>query len=200
MKSTGYFLILGALALFAFAPSLLFRQQSDSGKRDSVSELSKKTERPMLVENDAWWSSDFAAECAKMQCRVEGLKSCEDERNEKVIEAREAETEFEGRLLAAFQSDAMCSGITLRGFGSRKHRITNAETLLKAGEAAAVAEAQTKGYWFLIVNFVPGETMQSWSMNILPSATNDTSGKGNVSSIVHTVCSVVKGTGGSVVE
>ena len=158
-----------------------------------------KAERPMVVVNDGWWSGDFAAEGAKMRCHAEGLASCEDESNERVKEARVAEAEFEGRLSAAFQSDPICSNVTLRGFGGRKHRISNPSTALEAGGAVADLEANG-GYWLLIIDFVPESEKQSWSMVLQPLRTNDTSGDGDARSITHTVCSIVKGTGGSVAE
>jgi hypothetical protein len=85
-----------------------------------------------------------------MKCNAEHLSPCEGENNVPVITARQDESEFEERFSGAFQSDPNCSGITLRGFGGRNHRITTVGTLLKAGQAQANFDSTDKEYWLLI--------------------------------------------------
>jgi hypothetical protein len=168
---------------------------------EKTSEQPRKAARPMVVEYDGWWANDYASGAGKKKCFAEGLTSCESDNNVDVIEARADETDFEGKFSAAFQSDPICSGITLRGFGGKNHRISNVGTLLEAGQALANANATAEGYWFLIVSYVPEQKKQSWSMSLTDtSLTNDTSGEGDAHSMAHTVCSIVKGIGGSVVE
>jgi len=119
-------------------------------KRTSGPETPKKAERPMVVQFDGWWASDYAVEGARMKCNAEHLSPCEGENNVPVITARQDESEFEERFSGAFQSDPNCSGITLRGFGGRNHRITTVGTLLKAGQAQANFDSTDKEYWLLI--------------------------------------------------
>jgi hypothetical protein len=166
-------------------------------KKDSPQELPKKTVLPTIVENDGWWSNDYAAQVAENRCARDGTTPCDDN-TEPVREARQAETDFEGKLSASFQADPTCSGLTLRGFGGRNNRITDADSLVKS--AASTANAGAQEYWFLIVDFVPEEEKQSWSMDILPSHTNNVSGEGDSKSMAHTICSVAKGVGGKVVD
>ena len=166
-------------------------------KKDSPPEVPKKAVLPTIIENDGWWSNDYAASVAENRCARDGTTPCNDN-SEPVLEARQAETDFEGKLAASFQADPTCYGLTLRGFGGRNRRITDPESLTK--NAASLAKADVQGYWFLIVDFIPEEEKQSWSMDILPSHTNNVSGEGDAKSMAHTICSVAKGVGGTVAE
>jgi hypothetical protein len=58
----------------------------------------------------------------------------------------------------------------------------------------------TDRYWSFQVSFVPGQKKQQWAMNIAPGFSHYTSGEGNVHSVVHTICSIVNGLGGTVTE
>ena len=63
-------------------------------------------ESALTVVYDGWWSNDYAANSAEMQCLPDQRKYCADD-------ARAAETDFTGKFSAAFQADPSCSGIQL---------------------------------------------------------------------------------------
>jgi hypothetical protein len=99
-------------------------------------------------------------------------------------------TQFTEEFSTAFREDTTCSGITLAVYGGPgRHSSRAAEIMLRKD-----------GCWSIQTNFVPGAKTQGWQMNFSPTLTSASSGDGKASSIVHAICLIVKGAGGSVQE
>jgi hypothetical protein len=142
-------------------------------------------EPPLTVVYDGWWSNDYAAQSVAMQCPPGNVKLCKDE-------ARGAERDFSGEFSAAFQTDPSCSGIRLLmydGPGRTSDKVLE-----------MYAQVGNKPHWDLQVNFNPALKKQPWQLNMNPGATQYSSGEGDAPSVVHSVCSIAKRTGGSVIN
>jgi hypothetical protein len=151
----------------------------------------KQRKEIRAVVIDEWWSSDYAVSAGWSKCQMAGgaPKYCD---SEEVTEgSRQEEAQFTNEFSTAFQTDTACSGVTLAVFKNSNDDSPGRE-IMNGGDS----------YWSFLVNFVPGEKKQSWAMNLRKTGkfTNLSSGEGNVRSMVHSVCLIVNGAGGSVAE
>jgi hypothetical protein len=146
---------------------------------------------PRTVVVDEWWSNDYAVEAGWNQCRnfgnlTDGYCNSEQVKNG----YRQEEAQFTEAFSTAFQADTACSGIALAVFRDPSDGRSQAAKIM----------AESNSYWSFQVNFQPGAKVQSWAMDLAPKHTHSSSGEGNASSIARTICSIVKGMGGSVAE
>ena len=133
------------------------------------------TKREPIVVIDDWWNVDFAKNgCAR---RAGSGDPCI---GDPVVEVRD----FEAQLRTFFASDPLCHGVALADYGGPKQ---------VASEAASQADT-SKADWQLMFDFNVGESSQSWTM---VHQAQTSSGKGYPKEVVHTVCAVVRQTGGS---
>jgi hypothetical protein len=140
----------------------------------------------LTVVYDQYWSSDYAANGAEMQCPSTAVRNmCRDQ-------ARADESKFEGEFSAHFQSDPMCSGLELIVFEDPKKM---SQVVL-----SEYTKATENGYWYLKLDFTPNETKQPWQLSLNPAITHQASGEGDAGAISHTICSIAKRTGGSVID
>lgn len=142
-------------------------------------------ESALTVVYDGWWSNDYAAKSATMQCPPENRKFCQDE-------ARAAEADFSGQFSAAFQTDPACSGIRLIMYNGPNRTSAEARRMY--------SQLSGKPHWGLQVNFNPQLQKQPWQLSVDPGPTQYSSGEGDAPSIAHSVCSIAKNAGGSVVN
>ncbi|MGC1869655.1 MAG: hypothetical protein WA700_01745 [Acidobacteriaceae bacterium] len=141
--------------------------------------------KPMTILYDQWWSSDFAAQGAEMHCPAQAPKVCEDD-------ARGDEADFLGRFSAAFESDPACAGLKLIVFGD--------PDMSSKATKQALSKIADKDRWFLMVDFKPEIERQAWRINLYPELSHQASGENDARTMAHSVCSIVKTTGGSVVN
>ena len=116
-----------------------------------------------------------------MQCTAQTPGVCENVRNQ--------ENEFYKRFSSAFQSDPACSGLML--FALDNPEGNSASAWQKLGTVA--------DQWLLNVSFTPDFKKQPWSLQRMRMG-SQVSGEGDAHSMAHTVCSIVKRTGGSVAD
>jgi hypothetical protein len=153
----------------------------------------RNTRQPTTIVYDRWWSSDYAANGAQSSCDLKDTQICEEA-------ARSAEYDFLGKVSAKFQSDSTCSGLRLVVYNG--HGKDSKEFDKEYSKAIA------NGHWTLIVDFVPEDEKQHWSLipdidignNVNTTGQAGATGEDNAQSISHAVCSIVKKTGGSVSE
>ena len=148
-------------------------------------ELAKLPRVPVTIVYDQWWSSDYAANGAEMQCPPATRQMCQDD-------ARSEEAAFLGQFSAAFQSDPTCAGLRLLVYGGPKNTSESA--------SRALAEINDREHWSLIVDFSSTLQKQPWTMMYQPGSARRTSGDGDPLSVAHSVCQVAKNQGGSVVD
>jgi hypothetical protein len=142
-------------------------------------------EPALMVVYDGWWSNDYAANSTEMQCSPEQRKYCRDD-------ARAAEVDFTGKFSAAFQADPSCSGIQLIMY--------NGPDRTSAQATDSYSKVLKKPHWVLQVNFDPKLQKEPWQLSVEPGTGHYSTGEGDAPSVVHSVCSIVKNTGGSVVD
>jgi hypothetical protein len=142
-----------------------------------------EAQSPVTIIYDRIWSIASATNSATMQCTAQTLGVCENARNQ--------ENEFYKRFSAAFQSDPACSGLML--FALDNPEGNPASAWQKLGKVA------DKDQWLLNVSFEPDFKKQPWSLQRMLMG-SQVSGEGDAHLMAHTICSIVKRTGGSVVE
>jgi hypothetical protein len=129
---------------------------------------------PILVVDD-WWNVDFVKSgCA---ARANSNNPCV---GDPIAEVRD----FEAQLRTFFTSDSLCHGIVLAEFGGPKQVVSS----------AASAADTSRADWQLMLDFSMGEPSQSWT--IVHHGQTST-GQGDPKEVIHTVCAVIRQTGGS---
>jgi hypothetical protein len=119
-----------------------------------------------------------------MSCSSQSKEECQET-------AQTEENQFYIMFSTAFQSEPACSGLWLFALNS-----PDGDSLTALQK---VNRVPVEDQWMLNVSFRPEHDKQGWSLQRmvkLPSA----SGEGDPHSIALKVCSIVRGTGGSVVE
>jgi hypothetical protein len=176
----------------------------------SAQNKSKKAERIAVVGYSTFFSSMAADQnaCSVITWDADDLRLCSKEplyRSQLLDKkAEEDELDFEASFATAFRSESMCSGLTLAfttSLGQKDYMLTKAGCSRDGTHCRS--EDMLQKYWSLVVFFVPNQEKQPWRIfRVGPSVTLDdlTDGKGDARSMAHTVCSIVKGIGGSVVE
>jgi hypothetical protein len=134
------------------------------------------TKREPIVVVDDWWNVDFAKSGCEMRAR--GNDPCI---SDPVVEVRD----FEAQLRTFFAGDPLCHGVVLADYHGPQ------EVASKAASNADTSNAD----WQLMLDFNVGESSQSWT---LVHHAQTSTGAGDPKDVVHTVCAVVKQTGGSV--
>lgn len=148
-------------------------------------------QRATAVIYDGWWSSDYAAEGARMKCTPATVKWCEDD-------ARADEAEFSGHLAAAFQSDPSCSGLRLLLSKNPKSS--------SSADNEKYVKLSAKPHWGLQVNFIPTlnrqppSDKQPWQLSLDPGMKHYSSGENDAQGLAHIVCSIAKNTGGTIAD
>jgi hypothetical protein len=132
--------------------------------------------REPVVVLDDWWNIDFAKNGCEM--RAHTVNPCI---GDPLLEVRDFELQFH----AFFASDPLCHGIVLADYKGPEH---------VASKAASDADT-SKGDWQLMLDFNVGRPSQGWT---LVHHNQASTGQGDPKEIIHTVCGVVKQTGGSV--
>jgi len=176
----------------------------------SAQNQSKKTERITVVGFSTSFSRGAADEnaCSVITWDADDLRrwSKGPKYDDPLLlkAAEEDESNFEASFATAFQSERMCSGLTLAfttSLGQKDYMLTKAGCTL--GGEHCRSEDMLHKYWSLVVFFVPNQEKQPWRIfRVGTSVTLDdlTDGTGDARSMAHTVCSIVKGIGGSVIE
>jgi hypothetical protein len=125
------------------------------------------TEKEPAVVVDDRWNVDYAKNGCSMRAITE--EPCV---GDPVAEVRS----FEAQLGTFFASDPSCQGVVLANY---------------KGPDSAPSRAASIADWRLTLDFIFGETSQSWSMIRHVDSSYNT-GNGNPRKIAHTICAVVK--------
>jgi hypothetical protein len=133
------------------------------------------TEKEPTVVIDDWWNVDFA----KNGCELRASTG-----NPCIGDPAADVREFESQLSTFFASDPSCRGVVFVSF---------------SGPKSTTPRVASGAEWQLMLDFVMGESSQSWSM-VRRTKFLVTSGQGDPKGIAHAVCTVVKQTGGTVVN
>ncbi len=123
------------------------------------------------IRLDDWWNVDYAKNTCQSLSRS-GTPCIGDP----TAEVRN----FEREIGTAITSDSRCHDITVISY---------------AGPNAPASE-NVATQWQLMLDFVPGQATQSWSM-LHKSDRSVTTGQGTAKDIALSVCAVVKHVGGS---
>jgi hypothetical protein len=133
------------------------------------------TRKEPVVVVDDWWNVDYA----KNGCATRAVTE-EPCVGDPATEVRS----FEVQLGTVFASDPSCHGVVLANY---------------KGPDSTPSKSASTADWQLMFDFISGEVSQNWSMVGHVDGTYNT-GNGNPKEIAHTICAVVKQTGGSVVN
>jgi hypothetical protein len=132
----------------------------------------RDSDRRVVILNN-WWTHDWASNNAP----------------DAIDELRD----FEDHFAAEFASDPGCRGISL----------IRMEKPAALDEQSKQLVSDVQSPWWLVIDYRRGESEQEWEMNQNPDSKGSytyrafTAGKGNAGRIAHTVCEIVKGTGGA---
>jgi len=124
------------------------------------------------VVMDSWWNVDFA----KNNCgRRKGTENpCFGEPTGEV-------KDYELQISTAWAADSACRGLKLVGFDS-----------------AQTSRLDNEIEFQLMLDYVPGETKQSWTMTSRKTLKVVATGTDNAKAAAHTICAVLNHKGGSV--
>lgn len=134
---------------------------------------------PVVVVDD-WWNVDMAKEDCRMR-EANGQIRCIGDPTAKV-------RAYEAKLGTFFAVDPLCHGIILTRF---------------EGPHQDAPKAVTKMDWKLMIDFLPGEALQGWTLiPALGSGHNEAlkTGKGNPQEMAHSICATIKKVGGLVLD
>jgi hypothetical protein len=123
---------------------------------------------------DGWWLSDYAAQ------------GCEPAAHCSAI--RDSVFDFETQLTTSFATDTTCKGVRFvkyKGPGNYD---------------PSVSDTMGQRHWMLIVDFVPGNLKQPWTMLHNPDLSRRTQGEGAPEDIAHKVCAIVSEQGGTLLN
>lgn len=149
-------------------------------------ELAKLPPIPVTIVYDEWWSNDYAANAAELQCPPVMRDMCKRD-------ARSAESDFLGKFSAAFQSNPTCANLRLLVYGGQKNSSRQV--------SKALQEMDERDHWSLVVDFSSALKKQPWTMTYGSSGTDRrTTGEGDPASMAQSVCEIARNRGGSVIN
>ncbi len=148
-------------------------------------ELAKLPPIPVTIVYDEWWSSDYAANGAELQCAPVMRDVCKSD-------ARRDESDFLGKFSAAFQSNPTCATLRLLVYGGPNNSSQQA--------SKALQEMGERDHWSLIVDFSSTLKKQSWTMTYGSGRDRRATGESDPISMAQFVCEIARNHGGSVIN
>jgi hypothetical protein len=144
-------------------------------------------ELPRVVVVDSWYTGDFA----EGQCKTWKSAACAAAIGGPKAESRR----FEDQVMTQFAVNHQCKGIVVaRYYGlSREH-------------SAATNDALNNDHGMLMIDYVVGNTAQSWSLVFSPTTARDgppivmDGENATPAKIAADVCAIVMGHGGTLVQ